>query len=194
MLYNCQSSYQLLKHQAFQIWHYGSWKESLADAAGQQAALNIYSVQLWKCPLFSINPANPIKGFFLWVQEIATNEEKQIQQQKGGISTPAHKYGLALIKPNQTLVSVETQLLILHHVYWTSEKVVLWGKQCFENFHPRWLKGNTLHYWDTFKKLGTTFTKSSQEMGTIMDYNPEISFIGKDIKKWFFAAIIERNL
>ena len=31
-------------------------------------------------------------------------------------------------------------------------------------------------------------------MGRIMDYNPEILFIGKDIKKWFFAAIIERNL
>lgn len=33
------------------------------------------------------------------------------------------------------------------------------------------------------KKLGTTFTKSSQEMGRIIDYNPEILLIGKDIKK-----------
>lgn len=31
-------------------------------------------------------------------------------------------------------------------------------------------------------------------MGRIMDYNPEILFIGKDIKKWLFAATIERNL
>ena len=80
-------------------------------------------------------------------------------------------------------MSIETQMLILHHKHWTAEKVVLRGKQYFANFHPRWLKGNTLHYRDTFKKLGTTFTKSSQEMGRIMDYSPEILLIGKDIKK-----------
>ena len=31
-------------------------------------------------------------------------------------------------------------------------------------------------------------------MGRIMDYSPEILLIGKDIKKWFFAATLERNL
>ena len=86
-------------------------RNQLADAAAKQLALNIHPVQPWKCPLFSINPANPVKDFFLQVQEITTNEEKQIRQQKGGILIPPHKYGLDMIKQNKTklTVSIEAQ-------------------------------------------------------------------------------------
>lgn len=65
-------------------------------------SFNIRPVQPPECPLLSANPANSIKDFFLQAQEITSKGEKQIWQQKGGILTPPHKYGLDLIKQNET--------------------------------------------------------------------------------------------
>ena len=70
----------------------------LVDAAAKQAALNTNLAQPWECPLLSINPANEIKDFFLQAQETTAKEKKQILEQKSGILTPPHKYGLDLIK------------------------------------------------------------------------------------------------
>lgn len=58
-------------------------RNQLADAVAEQAALNMLPVQSWDCPLLSINLANPIRDFFLQVQEVPTKKETQIRQQKG---------------------------------------------------------------------------------------------------------------
>lgn len=57
---------------------------------------------------------------------------------------------------------------------------------CGENnvlkFSPRWLKETHYIIEILLKKLGTTFTKSSQEMGRIIDYNPEILLVLETLK------------
>ena len=69
----------------------------LADAAAKQAALKACPTQPRECVLLPINSANPVKDFLLQAQEVATEEEKQIWQSKGGILDSPHRCGLGPI-------------------------------------------------------------------------------------------------
>ena len=56
-------------------------------------AIKLDMLSSLECLLLSINSANPVKDFLLQAQEIATEQEKQIWQSKGGIfDTPSQMW------------------------------------------------------------------------------------------------------